>query len=123
MSTAEFFDRFPIRPATYDTVNAALAEPDAAPLTILLLWGQNCPDCELAMRALLAEQARLTWPDVRWLHCNVYNELDMASRFSLHGIPVFVVFRGTESLGRITSWPGVDNFIAAIERQLALAPA
>ncbi len=48
-------------------------------------------------------------------------EPDITSRFSVHGIPVFVVFRGTQSLGRITSWPGVEHFIAAIERQRALA--
>ena len=46
----------------------------------------------------------------------------MATRFGLHGIPTFMVFRGTTKLGRISPWPGGDNFIAAIERALAPSP-
>jgi hypothetical protein len=120
-SVLEFFDRFPTRAVANDSLNSVLAEPDAPALTVLLLWGRDCPNCDVAKRAILADPARLSWPDVRWLHCNVYDEPDMATRFSLHGVPVFVVFRGVQSLGRMTGWPGMENFICAIERQRALA--
>ncbi len=114
---SEFFQLFPIVPVTSAALNAELTTPMEDDLTILFLWGRDCPNCDIAKRAMLAGRDRLVWPDVRWLHCNVYDDPDMATRFSLHGIPVFMVFRGRRSLGRITSWPGTTDFAAAIERQ------
>ncbi len=113
-----FFQRFPVTPVTSAALDACLAETPEG-LTILFLWGLNCPNCDIAKHAMLRDQAALTWPDVRWLHCNVYDDAAMATRFSLHGIPVFLVFRGRRALGRITSWPGAEDFAAAIERQRA----
>jgi len=84
----------------------------------MFLWGKDCPNCDIAKRAMLINPARLLWPDVRWLHCNVYDDPAMGLRFGLHGIPVFLVFRGSRPMGRITSWPGAEEFAAAIERQL-----
>ena len=115
----EFFDRFPIAPITSTDLSAALQDPGSPPVTILFLWGYQCPNCDIAKRALLLHQDKLAWPSVRWLHCNVYDDQPMATRFSLHGVPVFIVFRGSKSPGRITSWPGIENFAAAIEKQLA----
>jgi len=115
----EFFQRFPIAPVTSAELTTVLAEMAPDGLTILFLWGRDCPNCDIAKRAMLIDPARLAWPNVRWLHCNVYDDADMATRFSLHGIPVFLVFRGGRSLGRITSWPGIQNFVSAIEKQRA----
>jgi hypothetical protein len=53
------------------------------------------------------------------LHDNVYDDPTMATQFGLHGIPAFFVFAGSRKLGRITSWPGIDAFVAAIDPQLA----
>jgi len=117
----EFFENFPVTPITSLALEETLAAPSAPPLTILFLWGRDCPNCDVAKRAMLIDPARLVWPDVRWLHCNVYDDAEMGPRFSLHGIPVFMVFRGSKAMGRITSWPGIENFIAAIERQRAAA--
>jgi hypothetical protein len=125
-SVPEFFDRFPITPVSSADLTATLADPAAPPLTILFLWGKDCPNCDIAKRAILINPARLLWLDVRWLHCNVYHDPDMGLRFGLHGIPVFLVFRGSRPLGRMTSWPGAEDFAAAIERQrsaLLLAPS
>jgi hypothetical protein len=113
----EFFKQFPIHAVTSNALSEVLAASQAAELTILFLWGRDCPNCEIAKGALLIGKDRLDWPDVRWLHCNVYEDADMAIRFSLHGIPVFLLFRASRSLGRITSWPGMQSFIAAVERQ------
>ena len=118
---SEFFQRFPIRRVTSADFDAVLAEPGAEPLSILFLWGRNCPNCDIAKRAMLTAPERFRWPEVRWLHDNVYEDFEMATRFGLHGIPAFFVFRGRRQMGRITSWPGVDDFVAAIERQLAAA--
>ncbi|MDG5497762.1 thioredoxin [Niveispirillum sp. BGYR6] len=114
-----FFDQFPMRRVTAAELDAALAEADAPPLTILFLWGRDCPNCDIAKQAMLSAPQRFTWPEVRWLQDNVYDDLDMAHRFALHGIPVFFVFRGSRLMGRITSWPGLGEFTQAIGRQIA----
>ena len=64
-----------------------------------------------------------SWPDVDWLHDNVYADPRMGTRFGLHGIPTFLVFRGARKLGRITPWPGTGPFVEAIERLRSEAPA
>lgn len=85
-------------------------------LHILFLWGIDCPNCEVAKAQLLGAAERFRWPDVTWLHDNVYEDPTMGTRFGLHGIPAFIVFRGPRKLGRISQWPGTAAFVAAIER-------
>jgi len=68
---------------------------------------------------MLQSPGDFTWPGVHWLHDNVYDDRAMATRFGLHGIPTFIVFRGAKKLGRISPWPGSEQFIAAIERARA----
>ncbi|WP_207484134.1 thioredoxin family protein [Arenibaculum pallidiluteum] len=130
----DFFERFPMRRVDSAGLDGTLAEPidgpgadqgragpGAEPLSILFLWGRNCPNCDIAKRAILAAADRFRWPGVRWLHDNVYEDFDMATRFGLHGIPAFLLFRGRKPLGRIVSWPGADEFAGAVERQIAAA--
>lgn len=100
-----------VDPATLDAV---LQADDA--LRILFLWGSDCTNCDLAKAQLEQAAGRLQWPDVSWLHQNVYDEPAVATRFGLHGIPAFMVFRGNRRIGRISPWPGSDAFVAAIER-------
>ncbi|HVJ62306.1 MAG TPA: hypothetical protein VM555_06285, partial [Tahibacter sp.] len=76
----DFFDRFAMRAVTSAQLDAVLDE-DAQPLTILFLWGRDCPNCDIAKRALLARPERFHWPAVRWLHDNVYDDEAMAHRF------------------------------------------
>ena len=83
---------------------------------ILFLWGNDCPNCDLAKAEMRQATGRFSWPDVSWLHQNVYDEPALATRFGLHGIPAFMVFRGSRRIGRISPWPGSDAFVAAIER-------
>lgn len=115
----DFFQRFPMRQVGSAGLDAALAAPDRGALDILFLWGRDCPNCDVAKHALLARPERFAWPDVRWLHGNVYDDFELANRFGLHGIPVFLVFRQGRVRGRITSWPGAEAFCEAIERQRA----
>ena len=118
----QFFEQFPMRRVHESALDGVLAEP-ADGLTILFLWGRDCPNCDIAKRAMLLARERFQWPRVRWLHDNVYEDAAMATRFGLHGIPAFFVFAGARKLGRITSWPGADAFVRAIDAQLAgLAP-
>ncbi|MBL8300378.1 MAG: thioredoxin family protein [Rhodanobacteraceae bacterium] len=109
----DFFDHFPMRRVLSDALDGVLTDGSAA-LDLLFLWGRDCPNCDIAKRAILAQPQQMIWPGVRWLHDNVYEDAAMATRFGLHGIPAFFVFRQGKRLGRITSWPGTDAFHATI---------
>jgi hypothetical protein len=109
-----FFERFPIQRVRAAELDAALA--DDGVIRILFLWGKDCPNCEIAKRQMLLAPGRFAWPDVQWLHDDVYEDPTMGTRFGLHGIPAFLVFRGTRRLGRIGQWPGTPAFVAAIEK-------
>ena len=117
----DFFDRFPMQRVTSDALDAVLAGSDGG-LDVLFLWGRDCPNCDIAKRAILAQPQRMQWREVRWLHDNVYEDAAMATRFGLHGIPTFFVFRNGKRLGRITSWPGIEAFGRAVSEALAAAP-
>ena len=109
-----FFEHVPMRRVHAHELDAVLA--DDARLRVLFLWGRDCPNCDIAKGEMLLAPERFRWDDVDWLHDNVYEDRPMAVRFGLHGIPTFMVFRGTRKLGRITPWPGADAFVEAIER-------
>lgn len=112
-----FFEHVPMRLVRTDELDAILAADER--LRILFLWGRDCPNCDIAKGEMLFAPERFRWPDVDWLHDNVYEDRAMAVRFGLHGIPTFMVFRGARKLGRITPWPGTETFVAAIERARA----
>lgn len=111
----EFLIKFPMLHTSSAALDDVL-ENSTAKLDILFLWGRDCVNCDIAKAAILAASNRFQWPDVRWLHANVYADPEMATRFGLHGIPVFFVFRRGRKLGRITEWPGTDAFVEAIEK-------
>jgi hypothetical protein len=116
-----FFSIFPMQSVTSATLDAQLV--DDGGLRILFLWGRDCPNCDIAKAQLAQSPADFAWPDVQWLHDNVYDDRAMATRFGLHGIPTFLVFRGRKKLGRISPWPGADAFIAAIDSVRRQSPA
>lgn len=109
-----FFDEFPMRRVGSGDLDAALADAGDA-LSILFLWGRDCPNCDIAKRQMLATPARFAWPGVRWLQANVYDDRDIGLRFGLHGVPAFILFRGTKKLGRISPWPGTERFCDVVE--------
>ncbi|MEO7325492.1 MAG: hypothetical protein ABIW82_11750 [Dokdonella sp.] len=118
----EFFRQFPIQPVSVADLDTKLAR-GAKPLSILFLWGHDCPNCDVAKRAILGSSARFLWPEVSWLHGNVYAQPALGTHFGLHGIPAFMIFHWTRKLGRITPWPGPDAFVTAIETQIAMLGA
>ncbi len=75
----DFFACFPMRPVTHDRLDAVLAEDVPQVLTLLFLWGRDCPNCDIAKAAMLARPERFQWPELRWLHDNVYDDPEMAA--------------------------------------------
>ncbi|SFW20864.1 thioredoxin family protein [Luteibacter sp. UNCMF366Tsu5.1] len=121
-SVPEFFQRFPMQRIVDKALDADLAMDDNR-IVILFLWGRDCPNCDIAKRQMLLTPERFAWPEVRWLHDNVYDDPTMATRFGLHGIPAFFLFHRGRKLGRITSWPGTEPFVDAVARQIAATGA
>lgn len=113
-----FFDRFPMLRVSDAGLDAALVDDSRGDgqLRILFLWGKDCPNCDIAKGQILLTPERFRWDDVQWLHDNVYEDPSMGTRFGLHGIPAFLVFRGAKKLGRISQWPGSDAFVDAIDK-------
>jgi hypothetical protein len=109
-----FFDRFPMQRICDAELDDVLA--DDGVIRILFLWGKDCPNCDIAKGHILLAPERFGWDDVQWLQDNVYEDPSMGTRFGLHGIPAFMVFRGRTKLGRISQWPGTDAFVDAIDR-------
>lgn len=117
-----FFEQFPMRKIVDAELDGELAADDNR-IAILFLWGRDCPNCDIAKGQMLLTPDRFTWPQVRWLHDNVYDDPTMATRFGLHGIPAFFLFHRGRKLGRITSWPGTDAFVDAVDKQIGLTGA
>lgn len=109
-----FFDQFAMQRVSDTGLDDVLADDGA--IRILFLWGKDCPNCDIAKGQMLLTPERFRWGDVHWLHDNVYEDPSMGTRFGLHGIPAFLVFRGAKKLGRISQWPGTNAFIAAIDK-------
>ena len=117
-SVPQFFEQFPMQRVGNDVLDRVLADGEP-PLSILFLWGRDCPNCDIAKRQMLAQPERFRWPGVRWLQANVYDDPAIGTRFGLHGIPTFMLFRGSLRLGRISPWPGADAFCDAVAQQIA----
>lgn len=88
----------------------------SSPLTCVFFWGHQCPNCDIAKNSLSEEKEKvLQWP-VRWFHVNAYEESDLATRFGLYGIPVFIFFRQGKNLGRVTSYPGFEELEKVVHK-------
>jgi thiol-disulfide isomerase/thioredoxin len=85
----------------------------------VFFWGHDCPNCEVAKKMLL-QDAELVKPlGIRWFHVNVYEDMELGTRFGLHGIPAFFFFKESRKLGKISPFPGMDPFMSAL-RELRL---
>ncbi len=92
---------------------------DEDDLKCVFFWGHDCPNCDVAKRSLTNDVDVVRLRKLSWYHVNVYDQFDLGTRFGLYGIPVFIFFKKGKSLGRITSFPGLDPFLEAIDRLIA----
>ena len=85
----------------------------------VFFWGENCPNCEIAKNTLSERQLELTTWEIKWFHANIYEDFDLANRFGLFGIPVFMFFKSSKRLGKISPFPGFEPFSEAVQKLLA----
>ncbi len=82
----------------------------------IFFWGENCPNCEIAKNILSENRAEVgQWP-LKWYHANIYEDFDLATRFGIFGIPIFIFFKEGKKLGKISPFPGFDPFDQAIQK-------
>jgi thioredoxin-like negative regulator of GroEL len=111
------FEKLPMKLLDQANFDSEVFEPDNR-IKCVFFWGHNCPNCEVAKRSLEEYLPDVSTRSVDWYHVNVYNDFDLGTRFGLHGIPVFIFFKNGKNLGRITSFPGIEPFLEAVDKLL-----
>ena len=86
----------------------------ASRLTCVFMWGKDCPNCDIAKNILVDRKSEIELFNIKWFHANIYDDFDLATRFGLFGIPVFLFFKNGKKLGKITPFPGFDPFFEAV---------
>jgi thioredoxin 1 len=104
--------------ATPEEFEAILAR-NADTLVVLYMWGPNCPNCDFFATRLPHVLRALAGTNVLFVKIDVYEHLDLARRYGVHGIPHFLLFRGGRRLGRMSEFRGDAFFTQVIREQLA----
>jgi len=116
---AQVFALLGMRHVSHADFDAMVAHAPGDDLRCVFLWGQDCYNCNLFKQAAVRHQDALRALDLRWFQADVYADEALGRRFGLHGVPTFVLYRSGKRLGRITGWPGLPQFIEAVQRQQA----
>ena len=108
-----FFKSINIEELNVQNFEAKLKE-SSAELVGIFFWGHNCPNCEIAKNTLSEESEAMNSLGIKWFHVNTYENFELGTQFGLFGIPTFIFFYNDKKLGRISPFPGVDPFFAAL---------
>lgn len=81
----------------------------------VFFWGHDCPNCEVAKKMLHQDSEIVKALNIRWFHVNVYEDMELGTRFGLHGIPAFFFFKDGKRLGKISPFPGMTPFMSALQ--------
>lgn len=106
-----------ITPITLAELDAVLAAP-GADLRVLYLWGPNCPNCVIFKHQLPATLELLRDVQFRLYGLDVYAHPEVATRFAVHGIPHFLLFKSGKKLGKMSEFRG-NRFWADVIREHA----
>lgn len=113
MQDLSAFAEFGMQEVDGSSIDAALAQAGER-LVCVFFWGEQCFNCDVAKKAMLARPDVIKALDLAWMHANVYADRELGMRFGLHGIPVFMFFHRGKKLGRATGWHGYAQFEAAV---------
>ncbi|MEI2418176.1 thioredoxin family protein [Orrella sp. JC864] len=117
----QVFEALAMQPVDSEGFDAAVVEGGGDTLHCVFLWGKDCYNCNLFKQAALLHQQALRQLDLKWFQADVYQDVALGRRFALHGVPTFVFYRRGKRLGRITGWPGLPQFQAAVAKLQAEA--
>lgn len=113
---ADVFDAFDMKPVRSDDVDQTVIAAPGDDLRCLFLWGTHCYHCHRFKQTALIQREQIVRLGLSWFEGNVYQDEALGRRFGLHGVPAFVFFRHGRRLGRISGWPGLPDFSAAVGR-------
>ena len=117
---SDFFRAFDAKSIHSSNIDTTLhSSENQNKLICLFLWGVDCPNCDIAKQALTVRKAEAEKFNLTWYHANIYEDFELATRFGLFGIPVFLFFYNGKKLGKISPFPGFEPFAAAIESLMA----
>ena len=91
-------------------------------LVIVDFWGQGCASCDAFASDAPALLAKLPQDGVRVVKVNAYEYPELARRFSLVGIPTFLLVRDGRVLGKMSEYYGRDHWLGVIEDHLPGGP-
>jgi thioredoxin-like negative regulator of GroEL len=104
-------------PITAAELDTALHAPGDE-LRVLYLWGPDCPNCVIFKRRLPFVLESLTDVKFQLFALDVYAHPEVATRFAVHGIPHFLLFKSGKKLGKMSEFRG-DRFWADVVREHA----
>ena len=104
-----------IIPITQSELDAAIAAPGTE-LRVLYLWGPDCPNCVIFKRQLPTVLELLRDVEFRLYALDVYAHPEVATRFAVHGIPHFLLFKSGKKLGKMSEFRG-SRFWADVIRE------
>jgi thiol-disulfide isomerase/thioredoxin len=87
-----------------------------AELVCVFFWGKDCPNCEMAKTVLVDRKSEIESLGLKWFHANIYDDFELATKFGLFGIPVFIFFKNGKKLGKISPFPGFEPFFEAVQK-------
>lgn len=87
-------------------------------LRVLYLWGPDCPNCVIFKRRLPTILESLADVKFQLFALDVYTHPEVATRFAVHGIPHFLLFKSGKKLGKMSEFRG-DRFWADVVREHA----
>lgn len=112
-----FFDVYQIEKITSSSFDSQIVEEkNSDRIVCVFFWGHDCPNCEIAKKILIDRKAEVDKLNVVWYHANIYEDFDLATRFGLFGIPVFLFFKNGKKLGKISPFPGFEPFYEAVSQ-------
>ena len=112
-----FFDIYKIEKLISESFDLRINTPENADrIVCVFFWGHDCPNCEIAKKILIDRKAEVDTLNVIWYHANIYEDFDLATRFGLFGIPVFLFFKNGKKLGKISPFPGFEPFYEAVSQ-------
>lgn len=116
MSSSDFFQIYSFEKITSTNFDSLITGRNGdGQLIVIFFWGHDCPNCEVAKKVLIDRKTDVEQLKLKWYHANIYEDFELATRFGLFGIPVFMFFRNGKKLGKISPFPGFDPFYEAVK--------
>jgi thioredoxin-like negative regulator of GroEL len=114
--SSTFFEIFKFESIATAVFDSKIAEAAEDELVCVFFWGHDCPNCEIAKKVLVDRKLEVDGLRMKWYQANVYEDFELATRFGLFGIPVFLFFKNGKKLGKTSPFPGFDPFYDAVSK-------